>query len=133
MDAVISPEDQARLDARYPKPRGRRYLVTAIALLVAVGLTWMVWAGLHSANKPVAARVEHFTVRGDTDIQVVIKVQRSNAARAAVCTVSAQSKDGVTVGSVEATVPADGQKLAEYPVEVKTVQRAVTAAVDNCR
>ena len=123
----------ARLRRRYPPPRlPRPVLVGLVAAVAAVGLTWLVWAGLFHATPAVTADVPAFTINSDTSMTVTITVQRSDPSVAATCRVIAQATDFQPVAELEVAVPASTVKLANLVVELTTLRRATSASVSGC-
>jgi len=126
--------DRARIAARYPeRPAIHRLLRLAIATLAVLGLGWTVWAGLHHANPPVDADVFGFTVPSDQQVDVELRIQRTDPGTAVVCTVVAQAPSGAGVGRLEARIEPGTHKVERHVVNVKTVNRATTAIVQDCR
>lgn len=132
MDPVTDPDAAARLARRYPPPR-RRWWIPLAAGLGATGAAWLVWAGLHGATGVVTARVDAFTVRADTLIDVVVTVDRPDPARGAECLLYAQAVSFDRVGELALVVPPGGERLTRVEVGLRTFKRATTAAVESCR
>jgi hypothetical protein len=123
-----------RLRRRYPPPRlPRPVLVLVIGLVVAVGLAWLIWAGLFHSRPAVSGRVSGFSVVSDTAIDVTLTVQRREPARRASCRVVAQASDSRTVGEQQVPVEAGGVQLVDVRVRLITVRRAIGATVQDCR
>lgn len=101
--------------------------------LAVLGGAWTVWAGLHHANPPVVADVFGFRVVDDHQVDVELRVQRTDPAAAVVCTVVAQAESGAGVGRLEARIEGGSEKLERHTVQVRTVNRATTATVQGCR
>jgi hypothetical protein len=132
MDVVTDPEATARLARRYPRP-GRRWWIPLAVVLAVGGTAWLVWAGLHGATRVVTARVDAFTVRSDTQIDVTVTVDRPDPARGAECLLYAQAISYDRVGELPVVVPAGGERLTRLEFELKTFKRATTAVVESCR
>jgi len=123
-----------RLARRYPPPRvPRGVLVGLVAAGTALGLGWLVWAGLVHATPAVSAQVSAFTVVSDTTIRVTMTVQREDPSVPATCRVIAQSPDFQPVAEQEVAVPSSTVALANIPLELTTLRRATSASVSGCQ
>ncbi len=123
----------ARLRRRYQKARfPRPLLIGLIALGAAAALSWLVWAGVHFATPPVAARVFAFEVTSDTSIDVTLSVDRRDPSRPATCRVSAQAYDVQTVGELTVSVPPSDSRVVDVKVAVATLRRAAAARLNGC-
>lgn len=131
MDAVTDPE--ARLARRYPARRRRRWWVPLAIVLGVAGVAWLVWAGGHGALEVVTARVDAFSVRSDTVIDVTVTIDRPDPTRGAECQVFAQAVSHERVGEVQTVLPPGGEGLTQVTVSVRTYLRATTADVESCR
>lgn len=133
MGTVTDPDAATRLARRYPPPPRHHWWVAVAALLALVGASWLVWAGLYGATGVVTARVDAFTVRSDTRIDVVLTVERPDPTRGAECLLYAQAVSYERVAEAPVVVPAGGQQLTRLTFELRTFKRATTAVVGNCR
>jgi hypothetical protein len=124
--------DQERIARRYPPPRRSRLWIPAALVLAAVGVVWLVWAGGHGALGVVSARVDAFTVRSDTLIDVTVTVERPDPSRGAECQLYAQAVSHDRVGELTVVVPPGGQSLTQLDIGVRTYLRATTAVIDSC-
>ena len=76
MDAMTTDAAE-RLARRYPRPRTPRWLWVVVAVTAAaIGAVWLVWVAVVGANPPVSARIASFQVTSDTDMQVVVTIER---------------------------------------------------------
>lgn len=132
MDVVTDPDAAARLARRYPRPRRRGWIPVA-AGLAALGAAWLVWAGLHGATGVVTARVDAFTVRSDTLIDVVVTVDRPDPSLGAECLLYAQAVSFERVGERPVVVAPGGERLTRVEIGLRTFKRATTAVVESCR
>lgn len=133
MDTVTDPDAAARLARRYPAPPRRRWWIPLAIALGAAAVAWLVWAGGHGAFGVVTARVDAFTVRSDTLIDVTVTIDRPDVAQGAQCQVFAQAVSHERVGEVTATVAPGGERLTQVVVPVRTYLRATSASVEACR
>lgn len=123
---------EERLARRYPPaPRSRWWIPLAVVLALA-GVAWLVWAGGHGALNVVTARVDAFTVRSDTLIDVTVTIDRPDTSRGAQCQLYVQAVSHDRVGEVTVAVPPGGERLTQLQVGVRTYLRATTAVIDSC-
>lgn len=132
MDTVTDLDAAARLARRYPPPPRRRWWIPLAVVLAVAGLAWLVWAGGHGATGVVTARVDAFTVRSDTQIDVTLTIDRPDPGKGAECVVFAQAVSYDRVGELTVSVPPGGSELTQLKVGLKTYQRATTADIDSC-
>jgi hypothetical protein len=130
---VAVDEVTERLRRRYPPPRVPRWVkVAAVAVVAAVGIGWVIWAGLAHSRQPVEAQVASYVVPADTSIEIVLTVQRPDPSRAARCQVLAQSADLATVGEQSVMIPPGTAELQNLTVTLVTLRRAAGASVRDC-
>jgi hypothetical protein len=129
----LSAADRERLARRYPKPRvPRPLLIGVVAVVAAVSLGWLIWAGLVHSNPTVSARVPSYTVVSDTRIDVTVTVDRPDPSIAVVCRISAQATDFQPVGEVNLPVEPSADRVVDVEVSITTLRRATTAVVREC-
>lgn len=133
MDVVTDPDAAARLARRYPPPPRRRWWIPLATVLALIGAAWLVWAGGHGATGVVTARVDAFTVRSDSLIDVTATIDRPDPTRGAACQLYAQAVSYDRVGELTVTVPPGGEALTRLEVPLRTFKRATTAVIDSCR
>lgn len=123
-----------RLRQRYPRPRlPRPVRVGIVALVATAGLGWLIWAAAIQSNPAVGAQVSGYQVLSDDRIAVTVIVDRPDPSRAATCRVFAQAADFSTVAEQTITVPSGTAALTSVNLELKTLRRATTADVKDCR
>ncbi|MEL4504276.1 DUF4307 domain-containing protein [Luteococcus sp. H138] len=131
---TLTDADRARIAARYPVPPARHkiylVLVTLLGLLLA---GWLGWAGGRGATPDVVADVHSFHDGGEHQITADLRVQRKDPSKAAVCTLEATAENFVRVGELEATIPPGTEKITRISIPVRTVNRAVSVTVGDCR
>ncbi len=128
-----SPEVVDRLRRRYPPPRvPRPAKIALVAVGVAIGLSWLVWAGLVHARPPVAAQVSAYTVKSDTVISVTFSVDRRDPSQPVTCRVIAQSADFQTVAERQVPVAGNAARVVDVDLELTTLRRATSASVKGC-
>jgi len=130
----LTEADRARIATRYPATPARHRLYLVLATVLAVLLAgWLAWAGGRGATPDVVADVHSFHDGGEHQITADLRVQRKDPARPAVCTLEATAENFVRVGELEATIPPGTGRITRISVPVKTVNRAVSVTVQNCR
>ena len=117
------------LDARYGRDgKSRRWLVIGVlAVVVAAGLAWLIWAAVVGSNPPVTSRLLGFEVTSPTAAKATIQVDRTKSVEAN-CRLQAKAADFSIVGEVTLTVSANSPRHQTLPVTV-TTQRAATSVV----
>jgi hypothetical protein len=122
-----------RLRRRYPGPRvPRPVIVVAVAIGAAVGIGWLIWAGLFHARPAVAAQVSAFTVVSDTAIDVTLTVDRRDPGRPVTCRVLAQAPDLSSVGEQQVAIPGTTARVVDEKLTLVTLRRAATATAKGC-
>ena len=123
-----------RLRMRYPAPRvPRPVVVVLVAVGAAVGLGWLIWAGLVNATPAVAGQVSGFQVVSDTEIVVTLTVDRRDPAQPVTCRVLASGQDFAPVGEQQVEVPGARARVMNTEVRLVTLRRALTATVEDCQ
>jgi hypothetical protein len=126
-------EAAERLRRRYPGPLvPRPVLVGAIGVGVAVALAWLIWAALFHSQPAVAAQVSAYTVVSDSQIDVILTVDRRNPAQPVTCRVLAQAADVSDVGEQQVAVGPATARVVNQKVSLVTLRRAATATVEGC-
>jgi len=132
-DALVFPPDRYgwRRDPR--RRRRQRWLVGALALLVAAGgVAIAVKLFSQYVNPPY--QVENVMVGDVTDTSVTISFDLDQSAGPASCTVVALAHDGARLAEVELPVaaPPAGQTSTHVTYTIKTSARPFTASVPGC-
>jgi hypothetical protein len=127
-----TPEERARIAARYPRPR--RWPAVALGVVFALLLgSWTLWTAVWHSNPPVSAQVLSFAVVSDSQVQVVLHVDRPDPSVVGICTVITQSENYQQVGELDAEIPAGTARLTDVTVTVRTISRATSASLQGCR
>jgi hypothetical protein len=132
---VTGASDAAtRLRLRYPRSRlPKPLLVTVVALVAAVFLTWLVWAAYIQANPSVTGQVSSYQVLSDREVAFTLTVDRRDPSRAAVCSVVAKSADFQSVGALDnIEIPPTSERVVDVKSTLKTLRRATSASFDKC-
>ena len=128
-----SPSPAVRPAERYgdgPSPR-RRLVLGGVVVLAAVFLAWVVWAGLHLAQREVRWSDVGYDVVDDTTVEVTFTVVKDPGS-SAVCTIEALNARHAQVGLATVEIgPADERGVVRTAT-VRTAERAVTGVVDRC-
>lgn len=121
-----------RLARRYPARRRFDWRILAVVLAL-VGLGWVGWVAVDGAVPPVSARVDAFQVVSDTEVEVVVRVEREDPGRAATCLLYVQAVSYERVGELWVEVPAGGDATTRQELTVRTFKRGTSAALESCR
>lgn len=137
MDAAAArpPSVAMRPPDRYGdirSPRRRWLWVVVSCLVAAVGVAWVLWAGLRAAQREVRWSNVGYDVVDDTTVEVTFTVVKDPATTVA-CWVEALDSAFATVGLTTAEVGPSERRAVTTTVVVRTQQRAVTGVVDRCR
>lgn len=116
---------------RYGVKQSRSWV--AIALITAVvGVSWIIWAGLHHSNPAIRTQLISFVVDNDREVSVRYSVDRHSTTAATVCTLIARDYDKNIVGQLDQEIAA-GLAKVELVTVVPTRSEAVNADVSSCR
>ena len=116
---------------RYGVKSGRSWIGVAVITAI-IGVSWVMWAGLHHSNPAIRVQVITFTVDSDSAVSVRYSVDRENADATTICTVIARDYDKNIVGQIDQEIAA-GQAKVELVSVVPTRSKAVNADVSSCR
>lgn len=117
-----------------PAPHRRIGVVPAVvAVLVAIGLTYAVWAYRSAGTGTVGATLIRVETDSDTSVLVSWAVSRDPGTTVA-CDVSATGADGGLVGArVKVVIAPGGDRATRLITQVTTRARGLNATVDRCR
>lgn len=116
-------------DVRPPWHRAVARLLAAA--VVVAGLGWVVWAGLHHANRDVRWDEVGFSVVDDSRLDLTFDVIKDPEA-SATCRLEALNVAYAVVGVAQVEVgPADG-RTSRLSAPITTQERAVSAVVKHC-
>jgi hypothetical protein len=111
------------------KPANRWRPVAAVIL--SVGLIWLLWAGLHHARPEITSRLISFTVTNDRETIIRFEATRHDSSREITCTLVARDIDKLIVGQVDDVIPA-GKSYIDRSTAIPTRNLAATASVLRC-
>ena len=129
-----APSHLTRPPDRYgdaPSPGRRRLALAATAVLAAVFLAWVLWAGTNAAKREVRWSDVGYDIVDDTTVEVTFTVIKKPAATA-VCTLEALNGRHAQVGLATVEVGPADQRAVVRTATVRTAERAVTGVVDRC-
>ena len=128
----LTEADRSRIAARYPRRRSGSLVAVLGLVLLAALIGWTVWAGLSKATPGLRGPVGSSKVVDDAQIDVVLKVHRTDPSRGGTCTVQAQAPNGETVAELDVAVPPSSQKDVNVSASLKTYLRSHTAVLAGC-
>ena len=126
-----TPEEQARIAARYPRPRRWPLVTFGVVFALLLG-TWTLWTAVWHANPAVSAQVLSFDVVSDSEVLLVLHVDRPDPSVAGACTVIAQSENYQQVGELDAQIEPGTDRLTDINVTIRTISRATSASLQGC-
>ena len=119
------------LSDRYGSRPPARWKALAIVLLL-VGGTWLIWAGLHHARPAVTSTLISFSIPSDRAVSLRYSIERRAAGATVVCTLVAHDFEKNVVGEIQESIPG-GTSHVERTTLIPTRSAAVNAAISRCR
>jgi hypothetical protein len=105
----------------------------APAVVIAVmGISWLVWAGLHHSNPNIRASVISFTATTDREMSIRYEVVRQDRNQVLTCTLVARDYDKTVVGQIEDEI-GPGLEVVQKTTDIPTRSQGVNADVVACR
>jgi hypothetical protein len=101
------------------------------AVILVVGLIWLLWAGLHHARPEITFRLISFTVTDSREIFIRYEATRRDENRELTCTLVARDFDKLIVGQIDDLIPA-GKSYIDRTTPIPTRNLAATATVLRC-
>jgi hypothetical protein len=126
-----TPEEKARITARYPRPRRWPLVTLGIVFALLLG-SWTLWTAVWHSNPAVSAQVLSFDIVSDSEVQVVLHVDRPDPSIAGVCTVITQAENYQQVGELDAQIEPGTVRLTDMTVTIRTISRATSASLQGC-
>jgi Domain of unknown function (DUF4307) len=113
-----------------PWHRTAARLLALVAAAVALG--WVVWAGLHQADRDVRWDDVGFRVTGDSEVMVTFDVIKDPDATVT-CRLEAMNRQYAVVGVAQVKVGPSAARVTRHREPVLTQERAVTGVVKQCQ
>ncbi len=118
------------LTDRYGKKPMRWKSLAAILLLL--GGSWLTWAGLHHSRPAISTTLISFSISSDRYLSIRYSVDRREAQKPIICTLTAHDFDKNVVGEIDDVIPAGGSHIEKIAL-IPTRSAAVSAGISRCR
>ena len=122
---------QFSYEDRYGVRPAKRWVLPA-TVIAAVGISWLVWVGLHHSNPGIRVSVISFTATTDRDMSIRYEVVRKDKDQVLTCTLVARDYDKTVVGQIEDEI-GPGLAVVQKNTEIPTRSQGVNADVVACR
>jgi len=106
--------------------------VTPAVVIAVIGISWLIWAGLHHSNPNIRASVISFTATTDRAMSIRYEVVRKDKGQVITCTLVARDYDKNVVGQIEDEI-GPGLAVVEKNTDIPTRSQGVNADVVACR
>ena len=116
---------------RYGVHPTKGWVAPAIVIAV-IGMSWLVWVGLHHSNPNIRASVISFTATTDREMSIRYEVVRKDKNQVLTCTLVARDYDKTVVGQIEDEI-GPGRTVVQKNTEIPTRSQGVNADVVACR
>lgn len=116
---------------REPSGRSRALRLAVVAVLGLLAAGWLIWTGLHNANRDVRWSDIGYSVRDDGATTVTFDVVK-DADRSARCWVHALNRHYAPVGVAEVEIGPAPDTVVRTTANVRTTERAVSGLVREC-
>ena len=97
-----------------------------------LGISWLIWAGLHHANPPFRTTLISFSITNQKEISIRYSLERRSATTPFTCTLVARDIDKNVVGQIDEVIPVGKSKIERITL-IPTRGPAVNADVVRCR
>ena len=97
-----------------------------------LGISWLIWAGLHHANPPFRTTLISFSINNEKEISIRYSLERRSATTPFTCTLVARDIDKNVVGQIDEVIPVGKSKIERITL-IPTRGPAVNADVVRCR
>ncbi|MBU6314495.1 MAG: DUF4307 domain-containing protein [Actinomycetales bacterium] len=124
-DSHFSYEDRYGIGPR------KGWVVPAL-VIASIGLSWLVWAGLHHSNPSIRASVISFTATTDRAMSIRYEVVRKDKNQGITCTLVARDYDKTVVGQIDDEI-GPGLAVVQKTSDIPTRSQGVNADVVACR
>ena len=106
--------------------------VAPAVVIAAIGISWLIWAGLHHSNPNIRASVISFTATTDRAMSIRYEVVRKDKNQVLTCTLVARDYDKNVVGQIEDEI-GPGLAVVQKNTDIPTRSQSVNADVVACR
>ena len=106
--------------------------VTPAVVIAVIGISWLIWAGLHHSNPNIRVSVISFTATTDRAMSIRYEVVRKDKGQVITCTLVARDYDKNVVGQIEDEI-GPGLAVVQKNTEIPTRSQGVNADVVACR
>jgi len=128
----LPPETQELLAQRYGLKRRNGWKIPA-AILLVIGLPWLMWSAWHHSNPEIRVTLISFQNEKSDSIEITYVVERRDPSRELTCTLVARDIDKNVVGEIEDKVPASTSSNITISRTIPARIAPVNAAVLGCR
>ena len=122
---------QFSYEDRYGVRPAKRWVLRA-TVIAAIGISWLVWVGLHHSNPDIRSSVISFTATTDREMSIRYEVVRKDKDQVLTCTLVARDYDKTVVGQIEDEI-GPGLAVVQKNTEIPTRSQGVNADVVACR
>jgi hypothetical protein len=127
----MQSEPEFSYEDRYGVRPTKGWVAPAI-FIAAIGISWLVWAGLHHSNPNIRVSVISFTATTDRAMSIRYEVVRKDKDQLVTCTLVARDYDKNVVGQIEDEI-GPGLTLVQKITDIPTRSQGVNADVVACR
>ena len=122
---------QFSYEDRYGVRPAKRWVLPA-TVIAAIGISWLVWVGLHHSNPDIRSSVISFNATTDREMSIRYEVVRKDKDQVLTCTLVARDYDKTVVGQIE-DENGPGLAVVQKNTEIPTRSQGVNADVVACR
>ena len=122
---------QFSYEDRYGVRPAKRWVLPA-TVIASIGISWLVWVGLHHSNPDIRSSVISFTATTDREMSIRYEVVRKDKDQVLTCTLVARDYDKTVVGQIEDEI-GPGLAVVQKNSEIPTRSQGVNADVVACR
>jgi len=116
---------------RYGVRQAKGWVAPAV-VIAAIGISWLIWAGLHHSNPNIRASVISFTATTNRAMSIRYEVVRKDKNQVLTCTLVARDYDKNVVGQIEDEI-GPGLAVVQKNTDIPTRSQGVNADVVACR
>lgn len=123
-------QDDFDFNDRYGVRAERAWIPYALSFAI-IGGAWLIWAGLHKAEPPIAYSLVAFNNSNPRNTEIRYIINRRDPSREATCVITARDINKVIVGQISDLIPATTGAV-ERTVTIPSRADAVNAGVTTC-